>query len=103
MDPNTGFPLDTLLPETIEWLSTLNIHYTKLSEILGTKSLENLNNVDPNTVEVELPERVQKAIELAIERANKNAVSNAAKVQYFTVLPHDLSFATGELGMYCLK
>ncbi|XP_061389845.1 long-chain-fatty-acid--CoA ligase heimdall-like [Musca vetustissima] len=98
MDPNTGYPQDTLLPESKEWLATLGLHYTHLSEMLHMAMPGNLLNFDPSRVEVQLDEKLEKALKSGIERYNRQAISNAQKIQYFTVLPHDFSIPTGELG-----
>lgn len=34
MDPDTGAPRDELHPETVNWLKTHGIEYTKLSDVL---------------------------------------------------------------------
>lgn len=90
--------MDTLLPETVEWLATLGLHYTHLTDMLQIQLPENLKDFDPNTVEVKPCEKIQEALEAGIKRVNHQAISNAQKVQYFTVLPHDFSIPTNELG-----
>lgn len=77
-----GAPKNDLAPETIRWLETMDLKYTTLKEILSA-------GPDP---------KVMKALEEAITRANKNSISNAQKVQKFSILPHDFSIPTGELG-----
>lgn len=59
---------------------------------------ENLQNFDPNVVTVKIDEQLQIALQTGITRYNEKALSNVQRVQYFTVLPHDFSIATGELG-----
>ncbi|KAM7351778.1 long-chain-fatty-acid--CoA ligase heimdall-like [Cochliomyia hominivorax] len=98
IDPDTGFPLDILRPDTIQWLESLNLHYTHLSDLLNIKLPENLQNLDPNTLDINCDPKVLKAIEEGIKRYNQQAISNAQKVQYFTILPHDFSIPTDELG-----
>ena len=42
--------------------------------------------------------KVMLAIQQGIDRANASAVSNAARVQRWTILPNDVSVAGGDLG-----
>jgi len=39
-----------------------------------------------------------EAIQIGIDRANQEAVSNATKAQRWTILPQDITVAGGELG-----
>jgi len=82
MAPETGHPLDDLAMETIKWLENMDLKYTKLSEILEA-------GPDPKVVQ---------AIQEGIDRANRNSISNAQKVQKFAILHHDFSIPTGEIG-----
>jgi long-chain-fatty-acid--CoA ligase ACSBG len=82
MELESGAPKDELQSETLKWLESLGLKYKKLSEIIAA---------GPDKV-------VLKAIHEGIERANKSSISNAQKVQKFTILPHDFSVPTGELG-----
>jgi len=82
MAPETGAPLDDLAMETLKWLESLDLKYKKLSEILEA-------GPDPT---------VLKSLQGALDRANKNAISQAQKIQKFAILPHDFSIPTGEFG-----
>ncbi|XP_065357517.1 very long-chain-fatty-acid--CoA ligase bubblegum [Calliphora vicina] len=82
MDKDTGAPLDELSHESLAWMKSLGVNHKTLTEIL---------NAGPCP-------KVYKSIEDAIKRANKHAISNAQKVQKFTILPQDFSIPTGELG-----
>jgi len=81
VDAETAEPLDTLTPEVISWLSSLNCKFTKVSEVVANK-----------------PKEVFDAIQKGIDAANKKAISNAQKIQKFSLLPVDFSLPTGELG-----
>jgi long-chain-fatty-acid--CoA ligase ACSBG len=84
MELETGAPKDELSAETLKWIDSLGLKYTKLSEILAA---------GPDKT-------VLKAIEDGIARANKSSISNAQKIQKFAILPHDFSVPTGELGEF---
>lgn len=74
-------PTDELSPFVINWCQSVGSNATKVSHILS--------GPDAN---------VMNAIQEGIDRANKQAVSRAACVQQWLILPLDLSIPTGELG-----
>lgn len=82
MAPDTGEPRDELAAETLKWIDSMDLKYTTLSEVLAA-------GPDPTVI---------KALQAGIDRANKQAISNAQKIQKFALLPHDFSIPTGEFG-----
>ncbi|XP_067620204.1 long-chain-fatty-acid--CoA ligase heimdall-like [Eurosta solidaginis] len=96
IDIKTGMPLDTLHPSTVAWLQSLDLHYTRLSELLQIPA--DISEYDDATVFVKPDAKIVKAIDDALKRANTHSLSNAQKVQKFAILPHDFSAPTGELG-----
>ncbi|XP_053620475.1 very long-chain-fatty-acid--CoA ligase bubblegum isoform X2 [Plodia interpunctella] len=81
VNSDTGAALDELESEAKKWVASLGCKATTISEIYNSK--------DP---------AVHKAIEDGIKRANKQAISNAQKIQKFAILPADFSMLSGELG-----
>lgn len=81
VDPENGEPLDTLTSTTKSWAESIGSKATKVSEVISTKD-----------------SAIYKKIEEAMKRVNEHVTSNAQKVQKFTILPHDFSIPTGELG-----
>ena len=74
-------PQDDLIDEFVAWLREKGSDSVKVSQIVAKK------------------ERiVYEAIEAAIKRANGKAISRAACVQKFSILPKDFSITTEELG-----
>jgi len=78
---NNLAPTNELTPSTISWCNSVGSNARTVSEILST----------PDVI-------VMNAIQEGIDMANRKAVSRAAFVQKWTILPRDLSIATGELG-----
>ncbi|XP_030377133.1 long-chain-fatty-acid--CoA ligase heimdall [Scaptodrosophila lebanonensis] len=101
-DAHTGLPLDDLRPDAVEWLQSLNLHYTRLSELLGLAAPLKLPSSDDDikatSLQINPNPKLMQAIEEGIKSANRHAISNAQKVQKFALLPHDFSIPTGELG-----
>lgn len=87
IDKETGTPLDELSFEAIKWMSELNLEHKTISDIIKAGPCS----------------KVLKSIDDGIKRANKFAISNAQKVQKFTILPQDFSIPTGELGKFFSK
>jgi len=81
IDPDTQVPKDELTKASKEWCRSIDSQANTLQDILNGKD-----------------ENIAAAIESGIERANKKAVSRAAKVQKWTILPTDFSIPGGELG-----
>ncbi|XP_013191216.2 long-chain-fatty-acid--CoA ligase ACSBG2 isoform X2 [Amyelois transitella] len=81
VNSDTGEALDELESETKKWVASLGSKATTISEIYNSKDTA-----------------VHKAIEEGIKRANKQAISNAQKIQKFAILPADFSLLSGELG-----
>lgn len=82
MNLDSGEPKDELTSETMAWLKGYGVEHTKMSQIMAAGPCP----------------KVLKAIQDGIDRANKKAISNAQKVQKFTLLPADFSVPGGELG-----
>ena len=81
IETGTEKPTDTLAPGAVEWCRTIGSRSTSVSEIISGPD-----------------HRVMRAIQGGIDRANKSAVSRAANVQKWTILPVDVSIPGGELG-----
>ncbi|SPP82501.1 very long-chain-fatty-acid--CoA ligase bubblegum [Drosophila guanche] len=82
LDKESGEPLDELSHESSVWMKSLGVEHKTVSDILKAGPCP----------------KVWKSIEDGIKRANKVSISNAQKVQKFSILPHDFSIPTGELG-----
>ena len=83
-DPDTMEPKDNLTKAAKEWCQeTAGVKVETLAEIL---------------IPGEANEKVMKAIQDGINRVNNQAVSNAQRIQKWTVLPTDFSVPGDELG-----
>ena len=74
-------PTDNLDSFAVDWCRSIGSNATKVSEILSGPDGDVLN-----------------AIQDGIDQANKKAISRAARVQKWTILPRDLCESTGEIG-----
>ncbi len=81
IDPQTEIPTKKLAKSALEWCQSLGVKASTVDDLLSGPDI-----------------RVMSAIQDGIDRANENAVSRAARVQKWTVLPVDLSVNGGELG-----
>ncbi len=83
VDIDTGEPLDTLSSVCIQHLQDLGSSCTTVSEVITTKD-----------------KIIFDAINEGVERANRQATSNAQTVKKWRLLVQDFSIPGGELGNY---
>ncbi|XP_032887355.1 long-chain-fatty-acid--CoA ligase ACSBG2-like [Amblyraja radiata] len=81
MDNETGEPLDDLAPPTIDFCRKNGCSVTHLSDFVKRQ--------DP---------MIEKAIQDAIDTVNKDATSNAQRIQKWIILDKDFTVSGGELG-----
>ena len=81
VDMETMLPTEKLSPAAVAWCRSIGSSATTLSDILNQRD-----------------EKILKALQAGIDRANGRAISRAQKIQKWSVLPHDFSIPGGELG-----
>ncbi|XP_043557361.1 long-chain-fatty-acid--CoA ligase ACSBG2-like [Chiloscyllium plagiosum] len=81
MDDQTGAPLDNLAPAAVAFCRRYGCSANTVSDVLSVK--------DPI---------IYKAIQNGIDAVNKDAISNAQKIQKWIILEKDFSIIGGELG-----
>jgi len=81
VNPDTLEPSRRLTGSAIDWCRSVGSQANTVDDIIKR----------PDT-------RVMRGIQAGIDRANKKAVSNAAKLQKWMILPQDFSLPGGELG-----
>ena len=82
INKENDIPTDDLTSYARQWCESIGSNATKVSDILD----------EPPTG------LVKKEIERGIGRANARAISMAATIKKWALLPNELSFAGGELG-----
>ena len=78
---DTMEPQDTLTDVSKEWCLQKGVAVERVSELV--------NNIDP---------RIAMALDQALAEVNKEAHSNAQKIQKWAIMPTDFSLPGGELG-----
>ena len=81
IDMETMLPTEKLSPAAVAWCRSVGSSATTLSDVLNQRD-----------------EKILKALQGGIDRANARAISRAQKIQKWSVLPHDFSIPGGELG-----
>ena len=79
---NDNIPTDKLATSAVAWCKSVGSTATTVSQIISEPP-------DHHTLD---------AIQRGIDKANEKAISRAARVQKWTILPQDLSQPTGEIG-----
>ena len=82
IDQGSGLPTDNLTAQAMNWCNSIGSCATTVSEIL-------LDSGD---------ESVKAAIQSGIDKANETAVSRAATIKKWVILPKEISMQGCELG-----
>lgn len=104
LDKETQEPLPVLTKETREWCAEngLPTAETVTDVIAAAERGAERSNPSSNNGNVSVQDtqalRFVQAIDTAIERANRKAISGAQRIQKWAILPVDLSIPGGELG-----
>lgn len=83
INPDTLEPSDNLTQGALDWCHSIGSKATTVSYILSANDTAILN-----------------AIQKGIDKANSQSVSNAQKIQKWSILPKDFSVPGGELGAW---
>lgn len=101
LDPDTQEPLPILTRPTRELCESYGLSLAETVTDVICAAERGMSERDPMAAltgqDAEAVKFV-KAIDAAIERANRNAISAAQRVQKWTILPVDFSIPGGELG-----
>jgi len=81
VDPDTMQPSSNLTPAALDWCRSVGSNANTVEDILS--------GPDAN---------VMRGIQKGIDAANREAVSNAQKIQKWMILPRDFSIPGGEIG-----
>ena len=106
VDKETQEPLPMLTKETREWCAEngLPLAETVTDVIAAAERGAERSNPSTNNGNISVQDtqalRFVQAIDTAIERANRKAISGAQRIQKWAILPVDLSIPGGELGNY---
>jgi len=84
VDPETMEPSDKLTVAAVDWCRSVGSNANTVQDVL-----KGPNGPDP---------KVMKGIQAGIDAANKEAVSNAQKIQKWMIIPRDFSIPGGEIG-----
>ena len=79
---NDNMPTDNLATSAVAWCKSVGSTATTVSQIICEPPDHNILD----------------AIQRGIDKANQKAISRAARVQKWTILPQDLSQPTGGIG-----
>ena len=82
IDRDTDLPTDKLTAEAIRWCQSVGSNVTTLSEVLKESEAG----------------CIKAAIQKGIDTANDKAVSRAAQIKKWVILPNEISIKGGELG-----